>query len=275
MAMVFGYTRVSTKDQADSGLGLTAQKEAIERYIAYRFGGDGVAYGNLFVDKAVSGDIPFAEREYGGQLNLTMSRGDHIVVAKLDRAFRRTDDCCLMVEKWNERGIILHALDVNLDTSTDSGQMIIKILAVVAEWERKRIAERTHAARQIAKALGKPLNGHAGYGFMYVGARGHRRRVPDPVERAQMKKIVEWRMQGNSWEGLYFHFLQNGIRRKGGREWSVSRIYRAFLAELKLMAEEAGPNARSGVSPAAAAKPKSVSTPISLPSNIGSSTSSP
>jgi len=193
----------------------------------------------LFVDPAVSGNTLFREREAGARLNTTLEEGDHVIMAKLDRGFRRTDDCCNMVNQWKASGVTLHVRDLNLDTSTPTGDMVIKILSIVAEWERRRIAERTAAAVRIARQNGKAANGFAGYGFKYVGAKGHKRRVADPDERATMKRIVKSRCEGCSWEAIYFEFLQLGIKTKEGKEWSVSRIYRAFQAELVLMAKEA------------------------------------
>ena len=143
--------------------------------------------------------------------------------------------------------------DLNLDTSTPTGDMVIKILSIVAEWERRRIGERTAAAVRMARQNGKAANGFAGYGFKYVGAKGHKRRVADPDERATMKRIVKSRCDGCSWEAIYFEFLKLGIKTKEGKEWSISRLYRAFQAELRLMAKEAG--SQGGNSDASPAPP--------------------
>jgi DNA invertase Pin-like site-specific DNA recombinase len=238
MATAFGYTRVSTQDQKDSGLGLEAQKQDIERYYQYLLAPKDVAWGGLFVDPAVSGNTLFVERDAGGRLNGELRQGDHVIMAKLDRGFRRTDDCCNTVNQWKDRGITLHIRDLSLDTSTPTGDMVIKILSIVAEWERRRIGERSAAAVKIARQNGKAANGFAGYGFKYVGAKGNRRRVPDDEERAVMKGIVGWRLQGMAFDKIYFCLLGQGIKTKEGREWSLSRIYRAFQAELLLMAKE-------------------------------------
>jgi DNA invertase Pin-like site-specific DNA recombinase len=246
----YGYTRVSTQDQADSGLSLEAQKQDIERYYQYLLAPKGIAWGGLFVDPAVSGNTLFGEREAGGRLNTTLEQGDHVIMAKLDRGFRRTDDCCNMVNQWKHCGITLHIRDLNLDTSTPTGDMVIKILSIVAEWERGRIGERTAAAVKLARQNGKAANGFAGYGFKYVGTKGQRRRVSDAGERATMKLIVKFRCEGCPWEQIYFSFLNRGIKTREGKEWSISRLCRAFQAELLLMAKEsANPNDNSDTSP--------------------------
>ena len=239
MPFAYGYTRVSTQDQADSGLSLEAQKQDIERYYQYLLAPKDIAWGGLFVDSAVSGNTLFGEREAGGRLNTTLEHGDHVIMAKLDRGFRRTDDCCNMVNQWKQRGITLHIRDLNLDTSTPTGDMVIKILSIVAEWERRRIAERTAAAVRIARQNGKAANGFAGYGFKYVGAKGYKRRVTDAEERKTMARIVKSRCDGCSWEAIYFEFLKLGIKTREGKEWSISRLFRAFRVALKLMAQEA------------------------------------
>jgi DNA invertase Pin-like site-specific DNA recombinase len=249
--VAYGYTRVSTQDQADSGLGLEAQKQDIERYYQYLLTPKDVAWGGLFVDSAVSGNTLFTEREAGGRLDTELRQGDHVIMAKLDRGFRRTDDCCNTVNRWQDRGITLHIRDLNLDTSTPTGDMVIKILSIVAEWERRRIGERTTAAVRIARQNGKAANGFAGYGFRWVGAKGHKRRVADTEERDSMRRIVKARCDGCSWEAIYFDFLKDGIKTKEGREWSISRLYRAFQAELRLMAKEgASRGGNLGASPA-------------------------
>src|SRR5260370_22213282 len=200
MATAYGYTRVSSQDQADSGLSLEAQKQDIERYYQYLLAPKGIAWGGLFVDPAVSGNTLLREREAGGRLNTTLQQGDHVIMAKLDRGFRRTDDCCNMVNQWKQRGITLHIRDLNLDTSTPTGDMVIKILSIVAEWERRRIGERTAAAVRIARRNGKSPHGFAGTGFRYVGAIGHKRHVADLDERAMMKHTVKSRAAGCSCE---------------------------------------------------------------------------
>jgi hypothetical protein len=53
-----------------------------------------------------------------------------------------------------------------------------------------------------------------------------------------MGTIVRRRLEGDSFEAIYFQLLYGGIRTRAGREWSLSRIMRAFRAELKLQAEE-------------------------------------
>jgi hypothetical protein len=75
-------------------------------------------------------------------------------------------------------------------------------------------------------------NGHAGYGFKLRGAKGRRTKVPDPKEQQVMRWIAEQRQAGWSWERIYLELAKRKERTRAGKEWSVSRIRRAYAAEV-------------------------------------------
>src|SRR5260370_42341946 len=75
------------------------------------------------------------------------------------------------------------------------------------------------------------INGHAGYGLKLRGPRGRKTRVPDPKEQRGMRWILEQRQAGWTWGRIYFELLRRKERTREGREWSVSRIRRAYAAE--------------------------------------------
>ena len=67
---VFGYARVSTSDQVDNGVSLDEQQRRIEGRCLEQ----GWQLSEMFVERGVSGSVPFAERPEGGRL-LTVQRG--------------------------------------------------------------------------------------------------------------------------------------------------------------------------------------------------------
>src|SRR5262249_27965550 len=76
-------------------------------------------------------------------------------------------------------------------------------------------------------------NGFAGYGFKLRGSKGRRSKVPDPKEQQVMRWIVEQRQADRTWEWIYLDLSRRKERTRAGREWSVSRIRRAYLAEIQ------------------------------------------
>ena len=122
---VAGYVRVSTSEQADSGAGLEAQRAAITSEAERR----GWELVHIHEDAGASG------KSLSGRPGLlealeAVERGDAqaLVVAKLDRLSRSLLDFAGLMERARKRGWSLVALDLGVDTSTPSGEMMASVL---------------------------------------------------------------------------------------------------------------------------------------------------
>ncbi len=136
---LLGYARVSTNQQS-----LDLQ---IARLVA-----EGVrADDRIFVDKA-SGKND--KREGLQTLLIRAEKGDTILITKLDRLGRNTADMISIVEKLNDKGVVIKFLDDGISTEGAMGMMVITILSAVAQAERTRILERTNEGRSAAKEAG-------------------------------------------------------------------------------------------------------------------------
>lgn len=148
-----GYLRVSTAEQADSGLGLDAQRATITGEARRR----GFELVELCEDRGVSGktlDRPGLTRalervEDGG--------ADGIIVAKLDRLSRSLLDFAGLMERSRRNGWAVVAVDLAIDTSTAQGELMANVLATFAQFERRLISERTRDALRAARARGTRL----------------------------------------------------------------------------------------------------------------------
>ncbi len=81
--------------------------------------------------------------------------GDTLVVTKLDRIGKDSIEVQKTVELFTEHGIRLIVLQLgNLDLTSSSGALMVKVLAAVADFERELIIERTLAGQARARAAG-------------------------------------------------------------------------------------------------------------------------
>jgi DNA invertase Pin-like site-specific DNA recombinase len=167
---VFTYSRASHLDSVKSGLGLDAQAASTEacavRLIARHAS---LTRAGHFQDNAVSAyKTPFRKRASGGALFRELRSGDHVVVARLDRAWRSVRDMLDTVDEWTSNGITVHFADMGISSASLDGKIMLQIMAVMAAWESHFISVRTRLAMAECKRLGRAVNGIVKAGFSVI-----------------------------------------------------------------------------------------------------------
>jgi site-specific DNA recombinase len=148
---VYGYTRVSTAEQAAEGVSLAAQRAKIEAYAVVK----DWTLGEVIVDAGVSAKT-LKRPGLARLVTLVKARAvDVVMVTKLDRLSRRVRDVYDLVELFERRGVALVSLQESLDATTATGRAMIGLLAVMNQLERETIGERTRDAMQHLKASGQ------------------------------------------------------------------------------------------------------------------------
>src|SRR5436190_815828 len=136
------YYRVSTDRQGKSGLGLDAQREAVENYL--NGGRWTLAEEFTEVESGKHNDRP----ELKKALAACKKQKAKLVIAKLDRLSRNLAFIATLMDS----GVEFVAVD-----NPHANKLTVHILAAVAQHERELIAQRTRDALQAAKARGKTL----------------------------------------------------------------------------------------------------------------------
>ena len=163
---VYGYVRVSTQEQV-AGTSLEEQQRRIEGVAMAR----GEAVEHVFAEPGVSGSIPLERRPSGRTLCDRLTNGDVLIVAKLDRAFRSAADALARADAWRQAGVQLVVADMGSDPVTGNGvaKMFFGMLALVAEFERERLLERTRDGKRSKRARGGHIGGRAPFGYRVEG----------------------------------------------------------------------------------------------------------
>jgi DNA invertase Pin-like site-specific DNA recombinase len=137
------YTRVSTKEQGKSGLGLDAQLRDINFFLEAHHG----KVIGTFSDVGSGADTH--RPEFQKALKLAMKEKAVLLVAKLDRLSRDVADIATLMK----------SIHFKVATMPDADEFQLHIYAALAEQERKFISQRTKAALAEAKARGVKLGG--------------------------------------------------------------------------------------------------------------------
>ncbi len=230
-----GYVRCSTQEQADSGLGLTAQAERIRAYCIMKKS----VLVEMIDDPGVSGGKPLADREGGKQLleAIKKRKADAVVMLRLDRMFRNAGDCLTTVEKWEKSGIALHVVDLGgnaIDTTSAAGRFMLVVLAGAAEMERNLIRERTKSALAVKRTNGQ-RTGSVPFGFDLDD--DGTTLVPNPAEQETVQAIQSMRDNGLSFPKIAEALTTRGIPTKQGNgSWNQATI-RSILKRKAIIEE--------------------------------------
>lgn len=142
--MLVGYARVS---KADGSQNLDLQIDALKK--------SGVDSENIYHDEASGKNMKRPSLE---SCLKALRNDDTLVIWKLDRLGRSLHDLVTLVQQLSDKNIGLKVLTgkgANIDTSTPTGKMFFGFFAVLAEFERDLIIERTKAGLESARARGK------------------------------------------------------------------------------------------------------------------------
>jgi DNA invertase Pin-like site-specific DNA recombinase len=134
---IIGYGRVSTSEQS-----LDAQLEQLRAAGVERI-----------YEEKVSG-VKKDRPELAAMLDY-VREGDTVIVTKLDRIGRSTRHLLEIVDTLQSKGVEFTVLNINLDTSTPTGKLMLTMLAAVASFERDMMLERQREGILIAKNAGK------------------------------------------------------------------------------------------------------------------------
>src|SRR5215203_2158516 len=211
------YLRVSTGKQGKSGLGLEAQRKAVEDYLN----------GGRWQLLAEFVEVESGKREdrpkLAEALALCRLHGATLVIAKLDR-LSRDAHFLLGLQK---AGVRFVAADM-----PEANEMVVGIMAVVAQAERKMISARTKAALAAAKARGVQLGNPENLRNHDLGrAKGRARKTEKARARAADLKpiLADLRASGAaSLRAMAAGLNERGIPTAWGGTWSSVQVKRVL-----------------------------------------------
>ena len=157
------YTRVSTSMQVD-GYSLDAQREKLRKYAEY----EDMTIAAEYSDEGFSGKNIQGRREFQRMLNDIQEGKDgvsFVLVFKLSRFGRNAADVLNSLQLMQDYGVNLICVEDGIDSSKDSGKLMISVLSAVAEIERENIRTQTMAGREQKAREGRWNGGFAPYGY--------------------------------------------------------------------------------------------------------------
>jgi DNA invertase Pin-like site-specific DNA recombinase len=212
-----GYIRVSTDGQARDGVSLEAQKDKIRRWADDH----GYDLEGIVEDAGISGKA-MKNRPGLQEVLARVRRGGVVVVYSLSRLARSTKDTIQIAEDLEKRGVDLVSLTEALDTTSAAGRMLFRLLAVLGEFERDLISERTSLALRHLQRQGRYIGGLVPYGFSRSGQNVRR----NSKEQAVVRLAQELRAAGHSYQKTSRVLAEQGHMNRKGKPFGPFQIQR-------------------------------------------------
>lgn len=182
--LCFGYSRVSSDEQAAHGISIDAQRNILQGYAAMT-----AQQIRIYEDAGFSGKN--MNRPALRQLLDDCRAGSvsAVVVWKLDRLSRSLRDTLSIIEDvLQPRGITLVSVTESIDTSTPSGRMMLNMLASFAQLEREQDSDRVVMAHKHLARDCKYLGGHVPLGYRIDDQKHYQL---DPVTAPMARHVFE------------------------------------------------------------------------------------
>ena len=207
-----GYVRVSTEEQATSGLSLSHQRT---RIVAFAKASDFDLV--EVIEEPVKSAKNLKRPGLTRALEILEDGGAQaLVVLSLDRLTRSVKDLGHLVEFFDRTGTALVSVQDSINTLTAAGRLVLNFLGSIAQWEREAIGERTAAAMPVKRHRGEKTGGKVPFGY---DADEAGRLSLNPREQEALNLIKRLRKRGFSLRKIAESLINEGFTPKQGGSW--------------------------------------------------------
>ena len=218
-ARAIAYLRVSTDQQAESGLGLEAQETAV-RSAASRLRLDVV---RVFVDGGTSGKLGIEDRPVLLDAVASLRRGDVLLVAKRDRIGRDVIAVAMIERLVAKRGArVISAAGEGTESDDPAGLLMRRLIDSFAEYERLIISARTRAALGAKRRRKERVSGIVPFGYS-LAADGRTLEV-HTLEAVTVETIRRLRAEGRSLRAVAAALNEAGILTRARTPWRFEYV---------------------------------------------------
>jgi len=225
MEKIVGYLRVSTDQQAESKLGLEAQKKAIQDY-SKRTGNEVFCF---FSDEGISGSLSLEKRPGLMSAISALKKGSILVVSGRDRLSRGDVLSMAMIESMvSKKGAkIISAQGEGTENDDISGVLMRRMVDAFAEYERLLIGARTKSALKAKKDRGQ-RTGHIPFGKRLADDGIHLEQ--DEKEQDILKQMRDLQKEGLSIRKIAKELNHREAFNRGEATWNNASVHRILKA---------------------------------------------
>jgi site-specific DNA recombinase len=229
-----GYIRVSKETQVQNGISLDTQEDKIRSWAQL----NGYELNQIFRDDGISGKS--VSGRPGIQIALdALEKDDALIIYSLSRLSRSVRDTLDLSDLLEKKGADLVSLSEKIDTTSAAGKMFFRLMAVLNEFERDQISERTKGVLAHKRKNQEKTGGLTPYGFSVESRNVSRANgklgavkflVANENELNVAGMIVSMRTDKKlSYLQIAKKLNQETIRPKASHLWDQQKVRRVYL----------------------------------------------
>lgn len=241
MCNYYGYVRVSTKTQSESGYGLDTQINGIEKYAA----DNGITLTEIFEDAGISGNLDdtaedeaLAKRMGFMDLLTTVKPKDTVIVLNTSRLWRSDMTKAIVRRELMKREIQIISIEqprYDLYSKDPNEYLINSIMEILDAYERMNISLKLAKGRATKAKQGNKPAGACPFGYQY--AVNKKSVVVDAAEAVTVKRIFSEAQKGCSLQKIADGLNADGLTTRQGKQWTRATLSlmlhnRFYLGEL-------------------------------------------
>ena len=214
---IYGYARINKRRTRPKNLGIKRQTAMIRDYAEAH----GLTLKKVFSDveeTSVSLELPNLKKiiELAERQEMAV-----LIVARLDRVTRGIRPLWQFIQKvCSANGVTVISIEEGFDSSTEAGQLVLKVIGVIGKWDSKMISDRTKELIERKRIMGEQV-GHAPFGFSYQ----RKKLVPFAKELKTVYLIREKRdLEALSYHKIAKFLNESRILSKRGGRWYAETI---------------------------------------------------
>jgi site-specific DNA recombinase len=228
------YRRVSTDSQTteEGGMSLATQQEKLKAYCV----ANDLVVAAEFEDAGLSGKTMEERPGLQSALRmLTAGDADILLVVRLCRLSRNTQQTLALAERCQREGWALASLSERLDTTTAAGRLSLSLLASLNQYEREKIGE-TVKQTMLFMSRQNRRTGAVPYGFSLDPTDPERKRlVPNDEQQEALRRIKRWKRIGHSYRNICDRLRRLGFKTaEGNTDWDPKSVWNVLAREAKL-----------------------------------------
>ena len=223
MSKVYVYTRNSNVEAFEKGSSRETQIRKCTNYASIK---------DLVIDEIIeeqsSGQLPFDRREKSFELLKKLKHNDHIICSHLDRFCRNTLSLLQMIQKFKNKKIFLHFVDLNCEvTGSDAiGNVFLTMLSCFSQFQAEQTSQKIKSYKERMKSENKFSGGKMTFGY---DKDEHGFFVPIEKEQEIIREMLMMRKQGKSYRNISSQ-ISKSTRKKFPLSWTHKIIQRELQA---------------------------------------------